>query len=276
MFKMQYEARLRQLRSYFDRAIDSQERTREVTVPGDTCPELDQLVEDRDLTVSTDDAGHNLFENITVVGDNFYRDFLRATTSPRDILLIIDASGGLGQRALTARTNALTQIIDMFCGGFGGDSSSNRMGVVKFAYMASGLIQLGDDQSPDLLKEIVGDVRSTYINTCTGKALQMAYTMFDQQFGARPESSATHDTLLITDGKSDCQEDLLALSQRLQTRSNISAIAVGLGNEMEARAELQTVVSNQNPRRIFPLADYMDLEAMMAMLADTRGATADC
>lgn len=82
--------------------------------------------------------------------------------------------------------------------------------------------------------------------------------------GARDYSQ--HDTLLITDGHSNCNEDVRAASLNLQTRSNVFAMAIGVGSDMDARHEIQTIVSSQDPRHLFSLANFQDFEDMVKLI----------
>ena len=50
---------------------------------------------------STDIETLSLIENYTLVGVNFEKDFIHRTTGPRDILIIVDASGSIPKESLT-------------------------------------------------------------------------------------------------------------------------------------------------------------------------------
>ena len=50
---------------------------------------------------STDVETPPFYENYTQVGVNFGNDFIRSATGPRDILIIVDASGSITAESLT-------------------------------------------------------------------------------------------------------------------------------------------------------------------------------
>ena len=86
--------------------------------------------------------------------------------------------------------------------------------------------------------------------------------------GAR--SYSTHDTLVITDGQSNCGADILTSSQTLQRRSNVYALAIGLSSDQDAASEITSLVSDRNPRHLFSLANFRDFQSMVQTVKDRQ------
>ena len=87
--------------------------------------------------------------------------------------------------------------------------------------------------------------------------------------GARPH--VIHDTLLVTDGHSNCGEISIQQGARLlQGVSHVFALGVGLANDTEARWELNSVVSDSDPRHIFSLARFQDFKDMLESIGERQ------
>ena len=82
-----------------------------------------------------------------------------------------------------------------------------------------------------------------------------------------------HDTLIITDGRSNCGADILASSQTLQQRSNVYALAIGLSSDPGATTEITSLVSNRDPRHLFSLANFMDFQDMVQKVRNRQNVT---
>ena len=89
--------------------------------------------------------------------------------------------------------------------------------------------------------------------------------------GAR--SYSTHDTLVITDGQSNCGADILTSSRTLQQRSNVYALAIGLSSDRAAASEITSLVSNRDPRHLFSLANFRDFRSMVQTVKDKQEAS---
>ncbi|KAL8579631.1 hypothetical protein ACOMHN_025583 [Nucella lapillus] len=169
---------------------------------------------------------------------------------------------------------AVKTMLRLFCGEFGQGLTHNRLAIVQFSSDATALYTFQDDQSPSALALAVDRMYPMYGYTCTEKALDLARRLFDNNSGERLREHVQRDTLILTDGHSNCQENLVqALTQDLRNVSNIFALGIGLyddeGEEKEkeedllkARQEIQDMVSKQDPRRIFSLADFQDFGQM--------------
>ena len=80
-----------------------------------------------------------------------------------------------------------------------------------------------------------------------------------------------HDTLLVTDGHSNCGEITVQEgAQLLQNVSNVFALGIGLANDTEARWELNSVVSDSDPRHIFSLERFQDFKDMLFSIRERQ------
>lgn len=78
-----------------------------------------------------------------------------------------------------------------------------------------------------------------------------------------------HDTLLVSDGHSNCGElTVQEGGQLLNTVSNVFALGVGLANDTQARMEVNSVVSNKDPRHIFSIERFQDFKDMVQSIRD--------
>nr|KAG5710985.1 hypothetical protein BaRGS_013719 [Batillaria attramentaria] len=209
-----------------------------------------------------DGNGHNDFDQVNLVEQNFEIDFIRPSEGkPRDILLVLDSSSSINDTDFEVMKAGVKLLIDSLCGGFGMSDTNNRLSIIQFSTDRVGVHAFNHDQDPEELKRVVDSLEPLYGFTCTGWALDLAYTAFSAKYGAR--DFAEHDTLLITDGQSNCGEDLVWESNELQQRSNVYALGIGIGNDPDAASEIQSIVSNQDPRHLFSLANFQDFEVMV-------------
>ena len=85
---------------------------------------------------------------------------------------------------------------------------------------------------------------------------------FPPPTGARVDKP--NDTLIITDGHANCGANLLDSAQLLQNRSkSIYALGVGIAGDVAARAQVTSLVTNEDPHHIFSLARYVDFKEMI-------------
>nr|KAG5710987.1 hypothetical protein BaRGS_013721 [Batillaria attramentaria] len=248
-----------------------QTRDRVITQAGAHCPEASHLTESRPAPVPRDNENNNdnttsnPFDDVQLVCQNFQNDFIRPSSGrPRDLLLVLDSSGSIKPEDFKAMKDGVKLLIDSLCGGFGMSDTNNRLSIIQFSTDSRGVYTFNHDQDAETLKNVVDLLHPMNGYTCTGTALELGHLAYDPRYGAR--DFAIHDTLIITDGQSNCGPDLLQSSLFLQQRSNVYALAIGLGNNADAAVEIQSVVSNQDPRHLFSLANFMDFQSMAEQL----------
>nr|KAG5710986.1 hypothetical protein BaRGS_013720 [Batillaria attramentaria] len=210
---------------------------------------------------NNDNKTSNPFDDVQLVCQNFQNDFIRPSSGrPRDLLLVLDSSGSIKPEDFKAMKDGVKLLIDSLCGGFGMSDTNNRLSIIQFSTDSRGVYTFNHDQDAETLKNVVDLLHPMNGYTCTGTALELGHLAYDPRYGAR--DFAIHDTLIITDGQSNCGPDLLQSSLFLQQRSNVYALAIGLGNNADAAVEIQSVVSNQDPRHLFSLANFKDFQSM--------------
>ena len=96
---------------------------------------------------------------------------------------------------------------------------------------------------------------------------------FSIRTGAR--DNVAHDTLLITDGHSNCNGDVRAASLSLQKYSNVYALGINVAQDSHAQREIESLVSNEDPRHLFSLANFQDFESMVRSISE-RSDEQDC
>lgn len=84
------------------------------------------------------------------------------------------------------------------------------------------------------------------------------------------------DTLIVTDGQSNCGIDIRRAASELQHASNVFALGVGIAGKVKARDEVKSVVSMQDPHHIFSLAKFADFKAMVENLKKNRATNNPC
>ena len=110
-----------------------------------------------------------------------------------------------------------------------------------------------------------------HLDVVLNTGIFLTRTVFSVQFlGAR--SYSTHDTLVITDGQSNCGADILTSSRTLQQRSNVYALAIGLSSDRAAASEITSLVSNRDPRHLFSLANFRDFQDMIQNVRNRKSA----
>lgn len=73
-----------------------------------------------------------------------------------------------------------------------------------------------------------------------------------------------NETLIVTDGHANCGANLLESAEILATRSrSIYSLGIGIAGDVTARAQVTSLVTNQDPHHIFSLARYMDFKEMV-------------
>ncbi|XP_055958033.1 collagen alpha-1(XII) chain [Patella vulgata] len=245
-------------------------RTREIKINGCGCPDESELVQTVDVSKYTNDN--------TSVADQFQGEFLTNGSNPnlpRDILIVLDSSGSIYDKDFELMKDGLEIMIDLFCGGFGPDKSNNRMAIIQFATNVTIIHEFGDDQDPETLKEKVRKLRHYAGNTCTGDAMDVASRdIFNSVNGMRDYT--VKDTLLVTDGQSNCGVDLhYTVSTFLQKKSKVWALGVGLATSPAAKKEVESVVTDRNAKHIFSLAQFTDFKAMIDNIK-ARGTSDPC
>ena len=90
--------------------------------------------------------------------------------------------------------------------------------------------------------------------------------------GARFEKER-RDTLILTDGQSNCNGKLANAAMTLQQNSNVYALAIGLASDTYAKAEISSLVSTSEPNdhRIFSLSNFEDFKEMTGKLESLKG-----
>nr|KAG5706666.1 hypothetical protein BaRGS_005736 [Batillaria attramentaria] len=212
-------------------------------------------------------TNHTYYKPPEEVGQDFETDFTRSYI-PRDLLLVIDASGSIEEEDFELIRDGVSVMVDLFCGGFGTGPTNNRLAIIMFASEIKIIHSFNDDQS--ILADVIANMTQPNGNTCTGDALKLAHdVIFTPEHGARPE--VVHDTLLLTDGHSNCGEVTVQEgAQLLHSVSNVFALGVGIANDTEARWELNSVVSNNEPRHIFSLERFQDFKDMMDSIKERQ------
>ena len=96
---------------------------------------------------------------------------------------------------------------------------------------------------------------------------------FHPHTGAR--DNVAHDTLLITDGHSNCNGDVRGAALSLQKYSNVFALGINVAEDSHAQREIESLVSNEDPRHLFSLANFQDFESMVKTISK-RADDQDC
>lgn len=236
------------------------------------------------FTAATVSAG-SFSENYTHVAENFYRDFLRVTRSPRDLLVIVDSSGTMSPDELKAIKNALKTMLGLFCSDFGNQPSDNHLSVIQFSGVATGIYLFQDHQSLAMLTRMLDFIYNMGGRRCLPKAMEQAVAHFSPAFGAR--DNVTHHTLLITKGRSNCAyadhdghdvngHDIIQAAKSLQQVSEVYVLGIGVSEDPAAQQELQSLVTQEDLRRVFALSSLVDLEAMMSLVDKLNSGVAHC
>lgn len=239
----------------------------------------------RDTSSSTGWTVGSFSENYTHVAENFYRDFLRVTRSPRDLLVIVDSSGTMSPDELKAIKNALKTMLGLFCSDFGNQPSDNHLSVIQFSGVATGIYLFQDHQSLAMLTRMLDFIYNMGGRRCLPKAMEQAVAHFSPAFGAR--DNVTHHTLLITKGKSNCAyadhdghdvngHDIIQAAKSLQQVSEVYVLGIGVSEDPAAQQELQSLVTQEDLRRVFALSSLVDLEAMMSLVDKLNSGVAHC
>ncbi|KAK7094910.1 sarcoplasmic reticulum histidine-rich calcium-binding protein-like isoform X2 [Littorina saxatilis] len=221
------------------------------------------------VDISVFNSNHTYYKAPEEVGQDFEADFTRSV-KPRDLLLVLDASGSIEEEDFELMREGVDVMVSLFCGGFGSNANNNRLAILVFASEIQVVHRFSDDQSQETLRQVIANMSQPNGNTCTGDALKLAReVLFGQDRGSRP--GVAHDTLIVTDGHSNCGDVTIQEgAQLLQNVSNVFALGVGIANDTEARWELNSVVSNSNPRHIFSLARFQDFKDMLESIEDRQ------
>lgn len=207
-------------------------------------------------------GNNSIFEEPNQVADNFNNAFL--TNEPRDILLVIDTSSSIFTTDFEVMKQGINSMIDLFCGGFGNNATShNRLAILQFSTSSYVHHYFSDPQTPQALKDAVDRMDDFGGRTCTGDALLAAYhEVWLTSRGAR--ANVPNDTLVITDGHANCGADLVQATGKLQERSkSIYALGIGIANDVVAKAQVKSLVTNSDDHHIFSLARYINFKEMI-------------
>ncbi|ESO96193.1 hypothetical protein LOTGIDRAFT_160181 [Lottia gigantea] len=235
------------------------QRTRTILESGCGCPGEDELKQTIDV------SKYSIKVNSSVE-EQFQNGFLTNGSNPnkpRDILIILDSSGSILDEDFEFMKDGLKVMIDLFCGGFGYAEANNRLAIIQFATNVTIIHKFSDSQDPTSLKQKVTDLRHYAGNTCTGNATKVAADeVFVPENGMRDYT--VKDTLLVTDGQSNCGLDLrYTVARWLQPKTNVWALGIGLKSSLSARREVESVVTGKDDKHIFSLEKFGDFKQMI-------------
>ncbi|KAK7108129.1 hypothetical protein V1264_015921 [Littorina saxatilis] len=219
-------------------------------------------------------SGNYSKENAT--RDNFENEFILGNKRPRDILIIVDASASINEAGLKYIKGGLKQMVDLFCGGFGENTTNHRMAIAQFSSDAVGSYSFKAKQSKQDLYDAIDALYPMFAYTCTAEALTFARTVFDENNGGRFDSPSRSDTLLITDGQSNCDGNVTEAARQLQEVSTVWALGINVQDNPGAKAEIQSIVSRNDPYHIFSLGRFADFETMIENIKESRGTDGPC
>jgi hypothetical protein len=174
----------------------------------------------------------------------------------RDIVLVVDSSGSVGQIEFQQAFKDLGHLIPYLCGfqpNIIEHCDSTRIAVVTYGQEPRLVFDLGYSRGRHGRQGIVQKDLETmpeYLSslsrrTATGDALNFTATkVLQENSGMRRQSKKT--ILLLTDGRSNYGSDPVAMASRLyKTYENLTIIAMGIGNDIDYN-ELKDMTIHRN------------------------------
>jgi uncharacterized protein YegL len=181
------------------------------------------------------------------------KDKLVVCPSDRDIAIIVDTSGSVGNANFRLALSDLADIIPLLCGFQEKLISCGAYRLAMITYgsnvkLAFDLNDLADRHTNQINVKNDIETRPEYTGgwTATGDALKFAKDrVLQTAHGMRPYSKKT--ILLLTDGHYNRGLDPITVSNELfETYDELSVVALGIGNNVDYQ-ELIDITNHNNP-----------------------------
>nr|ALK82318.1 PU-F1 [Pinctada fucata] len=208
------------------------------------------------------------------VAEHFGRQFVRPDPQyPRDIIVIIDSSGSIGNELFNRALRDLAELVGYFCpepDPFVPQNNSfyHRLGVIQFSTETEDIFNLDRYDNLGAIQGAIRSIKYMQEYTCTEKAFDAAYRMITQNGGARPPAVAKKQVLILTDGMWNCDGDPVAASKRLQTVADVYGFMIGI-NSKAGRRKLEKVISEPLLNHLFAVKDFSKFNVVVRQLRTT-------
>jgi len=122
---------------------------------------------------------------ITSTSEKFGTQFVRPPTEPRDLVLLVDGSGSIGDQPFAKALEDLAELIGMFCPLYDpldpmeNPSDHIKLSVILFSTNTELVFKFNKYQQVTSAQRAIRHIAYNPGTTCTQKALLMGKTMFN-------------------------------------------------------------------------------------------------
>ena len=188
-----------------------------------------------------------------------------------DLVFVFDSSGSVGMFNFSVEKEFAVNISAIFNIGL----DSTRIGAVAFSGITYHITKLDSLTSNEAVREGLEaipykDIRIADRSTNTsGALLTVRESLFTENGGARPLSAGFPRVLIvITDGRSNIDEDLTIPAATALHRDGITVFAVGIGRRKIRIDELRAVASRPELATLIGGFDVTELQGVQRVLSD--------
>ena len=187
------------------------------------------------------------------------------------MVFVFDSSGSVGKFNFSVEKEFAVNITSVFNVG----PESTQVGAVAFSgitYHTTSLNSLNSNQAVREGLEAIPyrDIKIGKVSTNTsGALLTVRASLFTERVGARSLQSAfPRVVILITDGRSNIDEELTIPSARALHRDGVMVFAVGIGRKRIKVEELREVASQPELASLIDGFDMTELQGLQRVLSD--------
>lgn len=193
------------------------------------------------------------------------------TLVPRDIVFLVDMSGSITLKDFAKAMDALADLIGEICGGVNGQINSNRVSVVTFDQRVVLNFDFNDHLSLASVQKAVRRVTPLRGATCTGSAIKYVYEFIlgNLTSGIRPYGRSDKDVLILTDGLSNCGEEVEKWAPLLKLRANVFSLLIGSYTQAGI-LQIESMVSDPVPTHLFSLQNYNQFEELVSRIKSSK------
>ena len=188
-----------------------------------------------------------------------------------DLVFAFDSSGSVGSFNFSVEKEFAINITNVFSVG----PDATQIGAVAFSGLTYHTILLGSLTSSQAVREGLeaipyNKIRVRKVSTNTsGALLTVRESVFTESGGARPHTFGFPRALiLITDGRSNIDQELTVPSARALHRDGVMVFAVGIGRKRIRIEELREVASRPELASLIGGFDVTELQGLQTVLSD--------
>ncbi|VDI12922.1 Hypothetical predicted protein [Mytilus galloprovincialis] len=211
----------------------------------------------------------------TTTSENFGVQFVRPVVQPRDLVLLIDGSGSIGDEPFAKTLEDLSELIGMFCPL--SDPLDHKQNPGNYIQLSAILFSTDSElvfkfNKYHSVKQAQHAIKAIHYNpgtTCKEKALMLGETMFTVSNGMRPSKAVKKEVLLLTDGLYNCEGDNIVLSaaQSLKNVADVYGMMIGISTD-DGRQKLSKLVSEPQRDHLFAVDDLGQFSKLIIHLKD--------